>query len=314
MAACGRPVGAGFCRIEGVGCLLPMSVRPSRFVAGLLRRLEGREFPLHSRFERSANFTVGSATLITLTSPALGLSPFGLAAGGDLFPVIPLVVRAGGLRFNRGAFWAGGTPVLELAPVPPYSSELHINAARPQLSAAAFRRLLGRVTTGAGLAELLNTDRQAGGSSEWVRMASPSMAAFAGGKPGDRLPDAARQLIGLGLGLTPSGDDFLLGFVAARMAQGYRKEVQHLRRALTAHMMRATNLISASYLRHGFRGRFSSHLKQVLELLHKPGVTEAAVLPALADLVRVGSTSGQDTLMGVLAALDRNETGPVPPQ
>lgn len=253
------------------------------------------------------------------------MSPFGLAAQRDLTDLLPDLTRSGGLLYRNGLFWAGGRPVLEIAPVPPYRTRLEPQSPTPQLSAAAFHRLLAESSPGPqqGLAELLSVWEpgqlpQSVGSdatlSAWVQQAAPAMAAFARA-PAPQLVQGARRLIGLGLGLTPSGDDYILGFVAARTAQGEAGEVRSLRLSLAHHAMQATNLISASYLRHGLQGRFSSHLKRLLDLLHSPGCTPEAVKPVLDEVIRVGSTSGRDSLIGVLTGLWRHEQqqGPVSP-
>lgn len=300
-------------------------VRPSDYTARLLPRLQNRRLTLHSRFERSANLAASPWLLLALTSPQLGLSPFGLAAQRGLADLLPELTRSGGLLYRNGLFWAGGRPLLEIAPVPPYRTRLEPLCPSPQLSATAFHRLLVETSFGPqqGLAELLSVWepgespqdlRSIGSLSAWVQQAAPTIAAFASA-PVPQLVQDGRRLIGLGLGLTPSGDDYLLGFVAARIAQGETGEVRWLRLSLAHHAMNATNLISASYLRHGLQGRFSSHLKRLLDLLHSPGCTPEAVKPVIEQVIQVGSTSGRDTLIGVLTGLWRHEQqqGPVSP-
>lgn len=300
---------------------LPL-LRPSDFIARLLPSLSGRFLPLHSRFERSANLSVGPSLLMTITERSLGLSPFGLAVHGDLGDALQHLAHAGGLVYRNAVFRAGGRPLWELAPIPAYPTHLVPPSPRPHMSAGSFRRLLLDSLSGPqqGLAQLLTrgepgrvfSDDDA--LSDWVRGAAEPIALFRRDS-GQSLVEAGRRLIGLGLGLTPSGDDFLVGFTAARLAQGRLAEVRALRLGLARHAMQATNLISASYLRHGFRGRFTSHMRDLIRQLHTPGVTPAALQPAVERLIAVGSTSGSDSLVGLLTALHRyeHEEGPVPP-
>lgn len=289
-------------------------VRPSDYLVRLLPRLQDRFLPLHSQFERSANLAPYPFLLIALTSPALGLSPFGLAAREDLAPLLPELSRAGGLRYHDGHFWAGSRTLLALAPDPPYRTQLEPSSPVPGLAAASFHQLLAEASPGPrkGLAELL-ASWEPGGSIEtteqlsgWVHRAAPAIAQFRSA-PASQIAQAARRLIGLGLGLTPSGDDFLLGFVAARTAQSAEDEVRSLRIQLAHHAMKATPLVSATYLRHGLQGRFSSHLKQLLDLLHSPRCSPEATRLAIDQVIRVGSTSGRDALMGLLMGLYRHE-------
>ncbi len=69
----------------------------------------------------------------------------------------------------------------------------------------------------------------------------------------------------------------------------------------------ATSALSADLLRHAGEGRAAPPVLGLLDAL----VGARPVVPALADLLAVGSTSGHDTATGVLLAaralLDRPE-------
>ena len=107
----------------------------------------------------------------------------------------------------------------------------------------------------------------------------------------------AAALIGLGEGLTPSGDDFCLGLLAASHtwddpdAQAFRvclgeEVLQNLRR---------TNDVSAQYLACAVEGNFSQLL---LKLLSRQNEKEDLVQAALT-VGQVGHSSGVDTLNGL---------------
>lgn len=110
---------------------------------------------------------------------------------------------------------------------------------------------------------------------------------------------AALRLLGLGQGLTPSGDDWLTGFVFA--AHHYPDRIGVALPAVAAVAQRgATVDVSLSILRNALQGRAIDPLHRLLAALTRPagsGIDEA--LAALAD---VGHSSGTDMALGLLAA------------
>ncbi|MBO1331570.1 DUF2877 domain-containing protein [Streptomyces sp. VRA16 Mangrove soil] len=105
--------------------------------------------------------------------------------------------------------------------------------------------------------------------------------------------DAAHALLGLGPGLTPSGDDILCGLLLARRAWG--GPLAPLRAAV-AHAPRRTTLLSAALVRHAARGECVAPAHALLT-----GTTDPRT--ALRALLTVGHHSGGDLARGVAAAL-----------
>lgn len=111
--------------------------------------------------------------------------------------------------------------------------------------------------------------------------------------------DSLYHLIGLGIGLTPSGDDFLCGFLAGLQMYGSSSCAQALRERLKSviysHLDR-TNEISAAFLRCAACAQFSAPV----HLLRDPDVTADRIYQAFSA---VGHSSGIDTLCGIYTAL-----------
>ena len=107
---------------------------------------------------------------------------------------------------------------------------------------------------------------------------------------GDVVP-LLRFLIGRGEGLTPSGDDFLVGVLLV-MENWQHPRLSLLRRAIPP-LLLATTDISREMLGHACQGRYSQHL---LALMATPAVN----FPAVAGY---GHTSGLDMLAGMGAAV-----------
>lgn len=115
---------------------------------------------------------------------------------------------------------------------------------------------------------------------------------------------AALRLLGLGPGLTPSGDDFVGGVFFAL----HHAPRSHWRAALPAVHARfrtaaasATNVISAALLDDLMDGHSHQALHDLLGALHAedPACIEAAT----TALLRIGASSGADMLCGVVLAL-----------
>lgn len=113
------------------------------------------------------------------------------------------------------------------------------------------------------------------------------------------------NLVGLGFGLTPSGDDYLVGVLAAltltpgAAAQQVRDLVSACVFPLASQRsgQAATTAVSQHFLRAACRGEFHEDLASAgLEIL----LGEDRANDAVARAVSIGSTSGTDALFGLI--------------
>ncbi len=110
---------------------------------------------------------------------------------------------------------------------------------------------------------------------------------------------AAASLVGLGIGLTPTGDDVLTGaaFVASHL--GGPLELVH--RAVTAVVASgATNDISLTAMRCALRGRAVQPIEDLYAWLC--GATDN-IHRLVVDVLAIGHTSGADLALGLLTAV-----------
>jgi len=117
----------------------------------------------------------------------------------------------------------------------------------------------------------------------------------------------ARTLKGLGCGLTPSGDDFLCGFLlGCRVVEKMRGvDLASTRRTILAHAL-GGNLLSNAFLHCAAEGRPFMCTRNLIFALARP---DTAVVRACTErLLAVGATSGADTATGLLAALTNHIT------
>lgn len=152
-----------------------------------------------------------------------------------------------------------------------------------------------------------NDQRPGGATSGWPR-ARRAMATLAAGIRESHLgsiSDGARALAGLGSGLTPSGDDVLVGALLALTAWAPPAAAAIRRTLVDAAAGRSTR-ISEAYLRAAARGEASEAWHQLLAVL--PTGAPTTFIPALRKVIAVGETSGADMLAGFLLALGAGQS------
>jgi len=108
-------------------------------------------------------------------------------------------------------------------------------------------------------------------------------------------------LIGLGPGLTPSGDDYLCGIMIALTHTKGASLRNRLWQALEPHVSERTGDISRAHLAAAAEGFGSAALHDLLAAIVE-GSSEA-VPEALRAVTAIGHTSGWDALAGVASAL-----------
>ncbi|MEM3192172.1 MAG: DUF2877 domain-containing protein [Candidatus Micrarchaeia archaeon] len=101
--------------------------------------------------------------------------------------------------------------------------------------------------------------------------------------------DAATALLGFGFGLTPSGDDFILGSIGVMQLSGL--DTEYLRPVIMSY----NNVFSRTILLDGLDGYFPQPLLEVLEALE----SGSKLGDKIDKLKRIGHTSGFDMLAGM---------------
>jgi len=122
--------------------------------------------------------------------------------------------------------------------------------------------------------------------------AQPALEALERWLVGNALGNEAEALIGLGPGLTPSGDDYLGGMLVALRLTGRGMQADGLWRWLQPRLKNGTSTISAAHLAAAAAGEAHEALHDVLN-----GNLDLEKLDA------VGHCSGWDALAGAVAVL-----------
>lgn len=231
-----------------------------------LAREPERAGRVHSVFDRAVNVLWRDGRLLTLHGPGPLAAPFAVAL--DRLPVRGTV--APGMPIGRWSFdWREAERVALEMPQGPLGFVADLLPER-----AGARAL--RSPAGAGKRQALARAIAAGDAR-----------AFA---------DAACALIGFGEGLTPAGDDCLLGALAAlhRLAPGWLAAHAGERDRLAETVRSRTTDLARDFVLEALDGRFA---EPVLALLTAHSDESAG--SAARRLLAMGATSGADTLCGI---------------
>jgi hypothetical protein len=108
-----------------------------------------------------------------------------------------------------------------------------------------------------------------------------------------------KALVGLGEGLTPSGDDFLVGLLAVLHVTGFLpcRAGASVQAQFYQCVRLGTSQLSGEFLRCAFEGHFAEPLLMLVRALWAPATD---VWPAhAATLAAVGHSSGVDAMVGI---------------
>lgn len=260
---------------------------------------------VHSVFKRVINIELSGGGLFTLASCDLDDAPDTIIVNSEDFSDMHVAARQ---RVNAvGALMRVG-PFLDVRfeGVKAWRGEL------PQYSddASLLRRNLNALTDHLQrAAEAVGMLRLAAGGNSFEHDVSAALATRSA-----RLCDAllrrniddarlhAKSMIGLGPGLTPSGDDYLVGlFGVLNILRAPSQTLSCDCLELIAGAEFATNAISYAALSKAATGRVRATISELIErLLHG---TENDFLAPLARVLAIGSTSGSDIVAGIVSGL-----------
>lgn len=267
---------------------------------------------VHSLYRNSVNLDDGRGELLSLVTQDTGPGPFALVVR----PESPGFLDAGGFK----AHLSPGSPVeLDGGLISVGSLEVDWGGAagwkpRPSWEQVGLSRLRDRISelrallerhappdSFAPLVDPAALEQQEGLSgAALAAAAAPARELLKGLRAGDAeaVGKAAEQLAGLGGGVTPSGDDYLLGALQALWALDEPDQARSLSATIVDRARPRTNRISGAWLKAAGRGEAGNEWHVLAVAL-----ASGAPLDEPAEwLIRRGHTSGADALAGFLAA------------
>jgi len=269
------------------------------------------EFPVrvHSVFHAALNLSSPNGELLTLLSAEADDLPravrlasvedfasLGLTAGdGGVFAVDEIVLRR---STGRERLRVDCVAARRLAA--PLAPPLRGDGARWRVGVAQLETLQARAATDLRIASLLTGAPPFGAMGERLTQAALDLGRGVRAGRIDAMRGAAARLVGLGQGLTPAGDDFLCGFLAAgccRRAAGLaRSRLLASFAEFVRGLLGQTTDISASFLRDALAGRISRPLAALAAACS--GAPKSDLDGALLRLAAIGHSSGLDAATG----------------
>jgi hypothetical protein len=264
---------------------------------------------VHSVFREACNIRVDDGRMLTLLASRLGNVPHGVRVAAppgfdfarQVAPTQRVGCRADVLRLAGGLSIDLGTARAWHGELPAAGVDLTVEAV-----ARAWRAAWRAWQRGRARADHTEVTALSRAVDHEVDHAAVRLARAAGALQLGEATSALDRLVGRGPGLTPSGDDVIVGLLAGLWSSVGERSVRRaflnaLGTAVTA-AAAATGDISRIYLTHAAHGRFAEPL---IVLMHHigAGADRSAIEAAAAAALRVGHSSGGDGVFGLLLGL-----------
>ena len=262
--------------------------------------------PFHSRFRRAANFRCGNQ-LVSVVDEEIGDGPLNLVVrdfNGEstCAEAAPLIIRANSVTLGNLHF--------EFSAADCYHSDVTLDDWDPNLfdhNLAVFEDELRIASSPKSLAFLLDKHRIMNFRPGFERALTDQIRRGVTQMQNGHLLDGVRTLRGCGLGLTPSGDDFIAGLlIGLHLLQQLRRQDYQPIADEVFRAAKTGNIFSNSFLDLARRGLLFGRVKElVFALMYE---SEEMVRRSAARLMAIGGSSGADLGTGFLLTV-RGEMG-----
>ena len=250
-------------------------------------------YRLHSRFDRVVNYADNDGTLVSLVLPAIGAGPGNVIVHALPDPVPPQVeVSEEGITFD--------SQTVSRAAMEAYDARLTIQRLPTLDELAAHIRPLVPMCPQQSLAFLLDEEREKEFETDTQKALCKRTKEGVHCVVTGHYADGAHILKGLGYGLTPSGDDFLCGYLYALALV----DTRHATRDTLFQAALGDNPIVNHFLDAAHKGLYYEHFKNFTRALCEGSPEESK--DAFGALLSIGATSGTDTAAGLVIGLRLN--------
>jgi hypothetical protein len=194
--------------------------------------------------------------------------------------------------------------IYECAPVLCYDSSLpDLDFRVLKNSLPNFKRLLIELAPAKSIAFLLDESEESNSAVSFEAALRNQFLKGAKLMRERRILEGVRTIKGLGFGLTPSGDDFISGFLLGLNLQQRLLNIDHHRLIEDIFVSAQTeNLLSLAWLRCAKEGRIFEKMKQAIIALGQMNLS--IFEKATRSLLTVGSTSGIDMAVGLVFGIE----------
>jgi hypothetical protein len=262
--------------------------------------LEKGIYSFHSRFDKVINFYSGN-TFVSIVNNSIGGGPFNIVVDDvDFGELANLIIAEDYFLLNDEKVFFETSKK--------YDSEINItdfDGNKFTSNLVFFEKALIENSSDKSLTFLLDESRKKNFKSsyeiEFVRRFDSTLECFTS----SNYLEGVKLIKGVGFGLTPSGDDFISGFLIALNVIQKLEKVDYSN--LIAHIYEAAkgnNAFTNAFLLAAKNGSLFDKFKNLIHSILYSGQNE--ILENTRTLISFGETSGADQSVGFLFGIKRN--------
>jgi hypothetical protein len=260
---------------------------------------------VHSVFDQSCNLLI-TDQLVGLVAPKLGNSPYNIILDCIDFENFEVGMS---VKIHDRKIFIGADLVIDLASAAIWD---------PKILAKNFDWRVAIVNLEELMKSMPELVRSIVGKDEMEiylakKIENFSAELFSEKFSAENFSTSADNLIGLGSGLTPSGDDFLAGVVGIFHNFSQSNEIKNITKILDQTIISAlknskTNMISKALLTAALQGWFAEKITNFLLVLGDKKSSDSQKKNAINQVLSIGHSSGADMLAGICLAFAKLRT------
>jgi hypothetical protein len=269
-------------------------------------------------FDHACNLINERSEIVSLVTAELGPGPFAVVLAPATTPIFSQLITAAtpvtvdGRLIKVGVLAVDTAPAVDWAPRPAWEQwRRQASDLASSLPTLITPRRIGH--SGNNNITIAHLRHLAAGSERLL-------SGLAGGDP-DSCRQGAQQLAGLGPGLTPAGDDFLMGAMYGLWATRPAEAAQFWGHVIAEAAAPRTTLLSAAWLRAAARGEAAEAWHELVRAGGERTVNSGSfedsgravssgqsgwqeIVAAIERILNTGHSSGADALAGFTAVLE----------
>jgi hypothetical protein len=254
-------------------------------------------------FPEALNLINDGQTVLSLVVPALGNGPFAIVVDCDEIPnqfeiTEQIVIQNNEILIGDVAFQLDAAEVWN--PIPDWQSLIQVEKAG---LVAEIEGQLRETSSGGGIAEVCYPDENIPGSKFFSAMQAGSNFLLEGLREvnTEKIMTGAETLGGLGVGLTPSGDDYLMGVMYGLWASLRPEVASNTCNLIWAGAAGQTTTLAREWLAAAVAGEAVESWHGLVSAVAE--VWEEEIARAIGEILETGETSGADALCGFVQVL-----------
>jgi hypothetical protein len=284
------------------------SIQVRRWSSAAARMLQSRQVVgwVHSCYARIINIRTPTGRLLTLQGEGHLQAPLALVFAGEIEVLVPhLPKRALVVRHVPGAVTPAAVLRLHCSEALAWDGRVRpvpfLTASTLRQGAEALTGWIVQYAPERGLAPLLTVSQDGALCGVCRRVRDALTPLITGGLlSSTAMLEMAPRILGLGKGLTPSGDDLLVGLLAVLHAAGRLQKIlpTSVHRRFLHEVVAQTSDLSAEFIRCALAGDFAEPVVLLVRSLFAPGPHRWQL--HAGSLAAMGHSSGVDAMVGVV--------------